>query len=182
VIDQALVRAAKKGNNEKMLQLLREIEKPIYRTAFYLLGNEHDALDASQETLIKIYTKINEYRETAKFETWTYRIVTNICIDRLRKRSKISTMQIDDEAFQIEDTHGQLDFERFGMSEDIYQALEQLPELHKSVTILRYVHDFSYSEIAETLQLPLNTVKSYLFRARQHLQELLVDYSKGGVS
>jgi RNA polymerase sigma-70 factor (ECF subfamily) len=65
--------------------------------------------------------------------------------------------------------------------QDIRSAIEQLPENHRTVVVLRYLQDFSYNEIAESLDLPLNTVKSYLFRARQQLQNLLHDYQKGGV-
>ena len=68
------------------------------------------------------------------------------------------------------------------LAEDIRSAIEQLPEHHRSVVVLRYLQDFSYNEIADSLNLPLNTVKSYLFRARQQLQHLLQDYQKGGVS
>ena len=65
--------------------------------------------------------------------------------------------------------------------EDIREAIDKLPEHHRAVVVLRYLQDFSYNEIADSLDLPLNTVKSYLFRARQQLQSLLQDYQKGGV-
>jgi RNA polymerase sigma factor (sigma-70 family) len=65
--------------------------------------------------------------------------------------------------------------------QDIQEAIEKLPEHHRTVVILRYVEDFSYNEIADTLDLPINTVKSYLFRARKQLQNLLQEYQKGGV-
>jgi len=66
-------------------------------------------------------------------------------------------------------------------SEEIREAIGKLPEHHRTVVVLRYLQDFSYNEIAESLNLPLNTVKSYLFRARQQLQSLLRDFQKGGV-
>jgi RNA polymerase sigma-70 factor (ECF subfamily) len=70
---------------------------------------------------------------------------------------------------------------RSGLSNDIQNAIEKLPKQYRMVVVLRYLEDFSYQEIAEALDLPLNTVKSYLFRARQQLQELLYDYQKGGI-
>ncbi|GIQ62260.1 hypothetical protein PACILC2_08280 [Paenibacillus cisolokensis] len=66
-------------------------------------------------------------------------------------------------------------------AKDIRDAIDRLPEHHRAVVVLRYLQDFSYNEIADSLDLPLNTVKSYLFRARQQLQALLQDYQKGGV-
>ncbi|MNT94757.1 ECF RNA polymerase sigma-E factor [compost metagenome] len=68
------------------------------------------------------------------------------------------------------------------LAEDIREAIDQLPEHHRTVIVLRYLQDFSYNEIADCLDLPLNTVKSYLFRARQQLQNRLQEYQKGGVS
>jgi RNA polymerase sigma factor (sigma-70 family) len=65
--------------------------------------------------------------------------------------------------------------------QDIRKAIDKLPEHHRAVVVLRYLQDFSYNEIADSLDLPLNTVKSYLFRARQQLQTYLHDYQKGGV-
>jgi len=67
------------------------------------------------------------------------------------------------------------------VAKDIQEAIDKLPEHHRAVVVLRYLQDFSYNEIADSLNLPLNTVKSYLFRARQQLQTLLRDYQKGGV-
>ncbi|MNO01312.1 ECF RNA polymerase sigma factor SigR [compost metagenome] len=66
-------------------------------------------------------------------------------------------------------------------AKDIHEAIERLPEHHRAVVVLRYLNDFSYNEIADTLNLPINTVKSYLFRARHQLQGMLADYQKGGV-
>ncbi|GAB7386599.1 RNA polymerase sigma factor SigW [Bacillaceae bacterium] len=175
-----LIKAAKEGDRDALIQLLREIEIPVYRTAYYLLGNEHDAMDASQEALIRIYTRIRSFEEKAKFSTWVQRIVTNVCIDKLRKKNE--TYSIDEYEIEIRDDNDvEKVLERKAAATEIREAIEQLPEHHRTVVILRYIQEFSYHEIAETLGLPLNTVKSYLYRARQRLQTLLGDYQKGGV-
>ncbi len=86
VVAQELIRAAQKGDRDALITLLREIETDVYRTAYYFLGHEQDAMDAAQEALIKVYTKINSYEEKkALFKTWVQRIVTNLCIDKFRK-------------------------------------------------------------------------------------------------
>jgi RNA polymerase sigma-70 factor (ECF subfamily) len=145
-----------------------------------MLNNEQDAMDASQEALIRIYKKIGSYEERALFKTWVQRIVTNICIDIFR-RAKPS-ISIDEHDLVFPSAHSVEDeVLSAGAVHDIYEAMEKLPEHQRTVVILRYVNDFSYAEIAETLDLPINTVKSYLFRARQQLQVLLHDYQKGGV-
>jgi len=181
VVEQGLIRAAQQGDRDALITLLREIETHVYRTAYYILNNEQDALDAAQEALIRIYTKIETYEEKAQFKTWVQRIVTNICIDKFRRNKPTVSIEEHELVFQ-----GKESVEREVMSgyiaEYIREAIDQLPEHHRSVVVLRYLQDFSYNEIADCLNLPLNTVKSYLFRARQQLQHLLQDYQKGGVS
>ncbi|MFC5471629.1 RNA polymerase sigma factor [Cohnella suwonensis] len=180
MVEPALIKAAQAGDREALVSLLREIENQVYRTAYYLLNNEQDALDASQDALIRIYTKIGSYEEKAQFRTWVQRIVTNICIDKFRRKKPSVSIDEHEMVFQAHD-----DVETEVLSayaaEEIREAIGKLPEHHRTVVVLRYLQDFSYNEIADSLNLPLNTVKSYLFRARQQLQVLLHDYQKGGV-
>jgi RNA polymerase sigma factor (sigma-70 family) len=180
VVEPALIKAAQAGDQEALVALLRDIEKHVYRTAYYLLNNEQDALDASQDALIRIYTKINSYEEKAQFRTWVQRIVTNICIDRFRRKKPSVSMDEHDMVFHAGDNVEAEVLSAYA-SEDIREAIGKLPEHHRTVVVLRYLQDFSYNEIADSLDLPLNTVKSYLFRARQQLQTLLHEYQKGGV-
>ncbi|CAM3439846.1 RNA polymerase sigma factor [Marinicrinis lubricantis] len=180
MVEPELIRSAQAGDREALVTLLRQVESHVYRTAYYMLGNEQDALDASQEALIRIYNKINSYEEKAQFKTWVQRIVTNICIDKFRRAK--STVSIDQHNMVFAtDNHVEKELLSSIAAKDIRQAIEQLPEHHRTVVVLRYLQDFSYNEISESLGLPLNTVKSYLFRARQQLQSMLQEYQKGGV-
>lgn len=182
MVEQGLIRAAQAGDRDALITLLREIEGHVYKTAFYILHNEQDALDASQEALIRVYTKIGSYEEKAQFKTWVQRIVTNICIDKFRRTKP--TVSIDEHEMVFKDNKHNVEREVMSgyLAEDIREAIDQLPEHHRTVIVLRYLQDFSYNEIADSLDLPLNTVKSYLFRARQQLQNRLQEYQKGGVS
>ena len=180
MIESGLIRAAQSGDREALITLLREIEPYVYRTAYYLLHNEQDAMDASQEALIRIYTKINSYEEKAQFKTWVQRIVTNIAIDKFRRAKPVVSIDEHNLVFMGNESVEKEVLSAYA-AQDIRVAIEQLPEHHRAVVVLRYLQDFSYNEIAESLGLPLNTVKSYLFRARQQLQTLLQDYEKGGV-
>lgn len=181
MVEQGLIRAAQSGDRDALITLLRDIEEHVYKTAYYILNNEHDALDAAQEALIRIYTKINSYEEKAQFKTWVQRIVTNICIDKFRRTKP--TVSIDEHEMVFE---GRENVEHEVMltyvSKDVQEAISQLSEHHRTVIVLRYLQELSYNEIADCLDLPLNTVKSYLFRARQQLQHLLQEYQKGGVT
>nr|WP_028987166.1 sigma-70 family RNA polymerase sigma factor [Thermicanus aegyptius] len=180
MFDLELIRSAQAGDRDAMIRLLREIETPLYRTAYYLINHEQDALDVTQEALIRIYTNISSYREQAQFLTWAQRIVTNLCIDRFRKQRE--SVHIDDME-RVLPSPGSVEEEvmKKNTAKDIEEAISQLPQNFRTVVVLRYIQDFSYGEIAEILNLPLNTVKSHLFRARKLLQNLLRDYEKGGV-
>jgi RNA polymerase sigma factor (sigma-70 family) len=183
VQEAELIRTAKEGDRDALIQLLREVETPLYRTAFYMLGNEQDALDATQDALIKIYKSFHSFEQKAKFLTWAQRIVTNVCIDKCRKKRE--SVSIDEHEFVLNEygtNYVEEEFERTVMAKEVRQAIDKLPEHHRMVVILRYIQDLSYKEIAEAVDLPINTVKSYLFRARQQLQNLLHDIQKGGVS
>lgn len=180
MVEPALIKAAQAGDREALVTLLREIENQVYRTAYYLLGHEQDAMDAAQDALIRIYTKIDSYEEKAQFRTWVQRIVTNICIDKFRRKRPSVSIDEHELVFQSSDSVEAEVLSAYA-AEDIRDAIDKLPDHHRTVVVLRYLQDFSYNEIAESLNLPLNTVKSYLFRARQQLQVMLHEYQKGGV-
>ncbi len=179
-MEHNLIRAAQSGDRDALIALLREIETHVYRTAYYILNNEQDAMDAAQEALIRIYTKINSYEEKAQFKTWVQRVVTNICIDKFRRAKSSVSIEEHDMVFPT-DNNVEEEVMASYAAKDIREAINRLPEHHRTVVVLRYLQDFSYTEIADSLGLPLNTVKSYLFRARRQLQTLLKEYQKGGV-
>ncbi|UUZ85468.1 sigma-70 family RNA polymerase sigma factor [Paenibacillus sp. P26] len=172
-----LIKAAQAGDRDALITLLRDIENHVYRTAYYVLGNEQDAMDAAQEALIRIYTKINSYEEKAQFKTWVQRIVTNLCIDKFRRSRPTVSIEQHEMNFTAQQTVEDEVMSSY-IAQDIRAAIDKLPEHHRTVVVLRYLQDFSYNEIAESLNLPINTVKSYLFRARQQLQTILRDYKK----
>lgn len=180
VPDAELVKQAQAGIEEAMIELLKKMESPLYRTAYYMLGNEQDALDITQEALIKIYQHIGQFKQEAQFKTWAQRIVTNLCIDFCRRKKQLAVSSRPQEIInQLHDHHVEREFDRRILQEEVQMAIRQLREEQRAAIVLRYMHDFSYQEIAEALALPLNTVKSHLFRARQTLKELLSSGEKG---
>lgn len=180
VPDLDLIRSARSGDREAMIMLLKEIESPLYRTAYYLLNHEQDALDITQEALIRIYTSIQSYKEQAQFLTWAQRIVTNLCIDHFRKQKEMTNID-DVERILSSAENVEERVIRRNTADEIEKAIEKLPAHFRTVVVLRYLQDFSYNEIANIMELPLNTVKSHLFRARKILQQLLQEFEKGGV-
>ena len=179
VVEAEWVKRAQAGDRAALIQILREMEAPLYQTAFYLLGSEQDALDATQEALLRIYKKVSTFKWQSRFETWAQRIVTNLCIDQLRRKGKTAFLK---EEVEPIDPQAEVAMQFSGFTTDLQAAMERLSELQRAVVIFRYGHDFTYAEIAEVLELPLNTVKSHLFRARKQLQEELAEYREGGVT
>lgn len=176
-VEQDLITHAQAGEREAIIQILRELETPLYRTAYYWLKNEQDALDATQEALLNVYRHLPTYKGDASLRTWAQRIVVNVCIDHCRKHKKV--VPLEDE--RQEDMRASRVVELRHMTQDIQQAIDRLPELQRTAIILRYIQEYQYQEIAEVMQLPLNTVKSHLFRARKQLHEWLGEYQERGI-
>ncbi len=178
LLEEEWIERAKTGDQTALKRVLQEVEAPLYRTALYLLGNEHDALDATQEALLRIYKRLATFKGNSRFETWAQRIVTNVCIDLLRMNKRAYYIK---ENIELIDPKAEARIQFSGFSSDLRGAIEKLSSLQRAVVIFRYVHDFTYAEIAEVLDLPLNTVKSHLFRARKQLRKYLSEYKESGV-
>lgn len=176
---EALVRAAKAGDEAALYALLKGVERRLYSRAFYLLGDADEALDATQDALLKIYTHLGEFRFEATFETWASRIVTNVCLDRLRRR--VQTVAVDGIAGIVP---GGDDVETRILTQELADALVRavtaLPDRYRVPLLLRYLDNMPYEAIAERLGLPLGTVKSHVHRARSMLKEALKPLMTGG--
>ncbi|WP_124727862.1 RNA polymerase sigma factor [Staphylospora marina] len=176
MIEADVIRQAQAGDREAAAALLRQLETPVYRTAYYLTGNEQDALDCTQEALLKIYRSLPTFKGESGIHTWAQRIVTNVCMDLFRKRRKI--VPIGENQWREDERAGR-EVERGAVAHDLKRAINRLSSPQKTAVIMRYVQDFSYQEIAEAMDLPVGTVKSHLFRARKLLKEWLSEYREG---
>jgi RNA polymerase sigma factor (sigma-70 family) len=147
----------------------------LYGFARYQLRDEEEARDVVQETLLRLWTnrsKIDRAMSTA----WLTRVCRNACIDRLRKRRtrQPADLPIDD-VFADDATPADVMLHDGDMRERVLALLEDLAEPYRSLVILRDIQDLSYDEIASAMDLPLNTVKVYLHRARKRLRTRLLD-------
>lgn len=183
ITDEALVEQAQQGDQESLNELLDRYERKTYTLAYRLMGNHADACDASQEALVRIFTRLHNFRGEAAFSTWLFRVVTNTCLDELRRRGRLRHTSLDD-PFTSED--GLLPrespsdllspIERAEQSEvqaAVHRAVSRLPEEYRVVVTLRDLQDHSYHEIATMLDTSLGTIKSRLHRARQALRSIL---------
>jgi RNA polymerase sigma-70 factor, ECF subfamily len=166
VIIIRLVRKAQKGNEKAFLKLFQQYEKDIYRAAFVYVRNKEDALDVVQETAYRSFKSIRNLNEPKYFKTWLIRIAISCSLDILRKQKKVVQMKPKFEKSISEDV--ELDIP---LSISLQNLLELLSDDEKNVIILRFYYDYTLREVAETLEIPLGTAKTVLYRALKKLRK-----------
>lgn len=165
---------ALRGDRAAFGQLMHRYAGAVYNLAYRMLGNAEDAEDASQEIFLRAYTRLASFDRARRFSTWLLSIGSNYCIDRLRRR-RFAWMTLDDAAYALPSPEPGP--ERSALSQErrqmVQQALQQLPEHYRLVTVLRYWQDLSYDEITQVTGLPESTIKTRLHRARHMLAAAL---------
>ncbi len=187
----ALVQRARSGDVVAFEQLIEPYVGRLYNYVARMVGEPSDAEDLTQDVLLRAHRAIGSFRGGATFQTWLYRIATNIAVDALRRRgrhrARVSSLddpwQAEQGAMTREVRDRQRDpqelVEAAELTTEVQQAIAQLSPKLRAVVVLFDIEGLSYEEIAETLQLPLGTVKSRLFNARARLRELLGPYVAG---
>lgn len=185
VADEQLVKKSLEGDSRAFEQLVVKYQNKIYALAYRYMGNEEDAYDMTQEAFIKAYRSLRSFKGKSSFSTWVYRVVTNVCLDELRRRKRriialpldepLATKDGDEVEKEIMDPSPTADilYEQKELSQYIQNALNQMKPDHKATVILRDVMGFTYEEIAQILNCNVGTVKSRLSRARRELQKKL---------
>jgi len=181
--DPELVRRAKGGDLAAFEELVTRHERRVYTLARRIVGNEHDAEDVTQETLISALRHLSEFREEANFGTWISRIATHAALKIIRKRKGLMIESLDvgleNEAFPhpeyIADWRESPEHlvQRHETARLIDDALNKLDEAHRLVFVLRDIEGLSVKETAEALGLSETNVKVRLLRARLQLREHL---------
>ena len=178
-----IVQQVLEGNTNAFEELVLEYEKKVYNVALRILGNSEDAADMTQEAFIKAFNSLSGFRGDSKFSVWLTRIVSNLCLDFLRSRSRRPTVSL-----SVEDDEGddvQLDIADVSQSpelllvrsltrESVRRGLKALPEDYREILLLREIQGLSYDEIAEALNIEVGTVKSRIFRGRKKLCDYLI--------
>jgi len=168
--NQTLVEAAMNGDSRAFEGLVRQYQKPIYNVVFRLLHDAEESRDVTQTAFIKSYEQLDSYDSSRKFFSWICRIAINEAINRQAKWGRETG--ITDEP-GTDKTDPVYDTARSELRRDLERALMMLkPEL-RSVVVLKYVNGMNYADIAHTLDIPEQTVKSRLFDARRKLKEQL---------
>ncbi|WP_336511325.1 sigma-70 family RNA polymerase sigma factor [[Bacillus] enclensis] len=162
-----LVKKAIKGNKNAFEKLVQQHYERIYRTAYLHVYNEEDALDAVQEAAYQAYKSIHTLKHPEYFLTWLTRIVIRCAVDVIRKRGKVVPMN--DELLSNVPDESTQDYEG---SAQLLQAIGQLKHNHRTAIILFYYHDYSIKTISTVMDIPENTVKTYLSRGKAELKKV----------
>ena len=181
--DQEVVAIARRRDDAACRELVRRYERPIFSLIYRMVRNRELAEDLAQETFIKALNALESYRPEYKFSSWLFKIANNAAIDHLRKR-ELDTLSLEgsphaDTPQRVEATALQIGekaesaleaVEHKELGGEIERAIAKLRPEYRTCILLRHVEGRAYEEIAEILNLPLGTVKTYIHRARNELR------------
>lgn len=179
-----LIARAQQGDSQALTQLVLSQQHYVYSIAMSVLKHPEDAADLSQEAFIRLFRALPQYNGESRFTTWLYRLVVNMCRDELRRRGRqvpiTAPSSDEDEADQMA---GVADDDRWAdpaqaldsreVRDQVRRALAQLEEHYRLVLTLYYFEDMKYTDIADILDIPLNTVKSHIRRGKERLATIL---------
>lgn len=177
--DRELIQRHLAGDREAAGQLIRRHERMVLDLARQLLGPGEEARDAAQEIFLNLLQVLPGFRGEAAFTTWLYRIATNTCIARSKRRKqrrdREASMETEDIQSAVAD--GELSSQELLEQRErhvfLRRAIDELAEEYRAVVVLHYLQDMKYEQMAEVLGIPVGTVKVRLFRARRLLQRKL---------
>ena len=188
VDDTFLIREAQMGNAAAFEELVRQYDRAVLRLAVHLTGSQEDGQDIYQEAFLRAYINLGRFRFECSFYTWIYRIVTNLCLDHLRKKSSrardlTTTISADGEEEQVLD---RLPDQRAGTSPErslisrelrkcIVRAMERLSPRERVVFELKHYHGLRLRTVAGILNTSEGTIKNTLFRATHKLRTQLAE-------
>lgn len=178
-----------KGNQDSFEEIVTLFQHRLYHVCFRMLGNRQEAEDIAQEAFVRAYINIHTFDQKRKFSTWIFRIATNLCIDRIRKKKPDYYLDANVPGTEGLTMYSQIEapgklpeeeVERMEAQERIQYEISRLSDRYRSVIILRYIEELPLQEISDILELPLGTVKTRVHRGRAALRKQMDDW-QGGV-
>ena len=171
-----------KGDQDAFGEIVEIYKNSVYQLCYRMIGNRHEAEDLAQEAFIRAYVNIQSFNQDLKFSTWLFRIATNLCIDRLRKKKPDYYLDAEVAGTEGLTMYSQIssdsplpetEVESLELQENVQKEILKLPEKYRSAIVLKYMEDMSLHEISEILDLPLGTVKTRIHRGREALRKQL---------
>lgn len=171
--DEAIKAIARSDKRRAADLVARKYRDRLYRHAVYILKDQQEAIDVIQEVFIKSMREKRFFDEEFKMKAWLFRVTSNLCFNiRRDKKRRSAILETVPRAKHEKADQDKLVF-RNQTQEQLFAALDELSENHRSILMLRYYQDLSYAEIAQTLDVKLGTVMSRLSRAKRQLLEVV---------
>jgi RNA polymerase sigma-70 factor (ECF subfamily) len=179
--DPELIERYLNGDAAAFSALVRRHEKRVYNLCYRMLGREEDARDAAQDAFLTALRKLSSFRGEAQFTTWLHRVTVNACYDVLRKKKREPLLEAprEEDAPEPPGPASPDHADSAVAAVDVQRALLRVPQEFRAVLVLHDVHDLAYEDIAESLGIPVGTVKSRLHRGRVALAEELGEAERG---
>jgi RNA polymerase sigma-70 factor (ECF subfamily) len=174
--ERDLVLRAQEGDSEAFSELVLTHQQFAYNVALRAVNNNQDAEDIVQEAFVRAWRSLSRFKLEARFRTWLYRIVMNLCYNQLPRLRREPEMLDEVQESQWNKDNGQLgdpagSLENKEVLDFVQRQIQTLPGQYQIMLLLRFQENCSYAEISEIMDLPLGTVKTGLFRARKRLKE-----------
>lgn len=177
--DEQLVERCKQGSQDAFEKLVNRHKRPIFNLAYRMTGDYEEAEDIAVEVFLRIYRTLARFKKGSKFVPWLYKIATNVCINSLKSHQG-RLVSLNEETLKEQISDWSKNPEKLAESQQlreyIQRALLSLPEKYRIIVLLRHVEDLSYEEIAQATNLPLGSVKTLLFRAKEILKKKLKSF------
>lgn len=167
---------ARRGDHLAFGRIVQKYQRPVFNLCFYMLKNAADAEDAAQEIFLRAYTKLATYNDQRQFSTWLFTIASHYCIDNWRKH-RLQLVDWNDCQNQSWDQGYNRPDRVVLQKESAYETRTMLASVsaeHRLILVLKYWHEMSYEEMAQTLDTSVSAIKSRLFRARKVLAQKML--------
>ncbi|MFC6041201.1 RNA polymerase sigma factor SigW [Paenisporosarcina macmurdoensis] len=171
-----------KGDQNAFAEIVELYQDKLYRICYRMLGNKHEAEDIAQEAFVRAFINIHTFDTNRKFSTWLYRIGTNLCIDRIRKKKPDYYLDAEVAGTEGLNMYSQIaskeelpeqEVLKMEMQDRVQYEISRLPDKYRAVIVLKYMEDLPLQEISDILEMPLGTVKTRIHRGREALRKQL---------
>lgn len=187
VADEELAGRAAAGDTRAFEELVERHQRYLFNLCLRIMGDYDLAAEMAQETFLRAWRSIGSFRGQARFTTWLYSIGHNLCLNRLEgvRRDYQHRANVEEASDELGRLHSREEdpataYERKEWKGAIHRLIDQLPPRYRAVITLFYLHEMSYQEIAEVVDLPMGTVKTHLFRAKEMLRRSMKDEVQRG--
>lgn len=176
--DVTLVSASQVGDQDAFALLVQRHQRYVFNLVFRMLGQYEEANEVTQDTFLAAWQGLPGFRGDARFSTWLYRIAYNCTLKQLEQRKRDQALQLAIQAEQADqcidsDERVEAEIEVHDRQTAVREHLSNLPAKYRIVLVLRHLQEMTYEEMAEILTVPIGTIKTHLFRARNLLKERL---------